>query len=114
MKHPLSAPQAKIQRAKKHLAEFEAETTLYLAACRTDFGCGHVEHPGYGLLVWLGMAWREVLIGFMMSHRRLRPDLGAGEAILASDRSAEGEHPLDVPGHGHEAPLATHVFQATQ
>jgi len=23
----------------------------------------------------------------------------------------EGEHSLQIPGHGHEAPLATHVFE---
>src|SRR6266481_4161230 len=27
---------------------------------------------------------------------------------------AEGEHPLDVPSHGHQAPFATCLVEATQ
>ncbi len=32
------------------------------------------------------------------------PSIGGGE----------GEHPLQIPGHGHEAPLAAHVFEPAQ
>ena len=27
---------------------------------------------------------------------------------------SEGEHPLQIPGHGHEAPFAAHVFEPAQ
>ncbi len=42
----------------------------------------------------IGVVWRGI--------RRLRPLSGGGE----------DEHPLDVPGHGHEAPLAARLFQS--
>jgi hypothetical protein len=29
---------------------------------------------------------------------------------LASIHPRQDEHPLDIPGHGHEAPLAAHVI----
>src|SRR6266481_1560106 len=32
----------------------------------------------------------------------------------AGSGGAEGEHPLDVPCHGHEAPLATHLVEPAQ
>src|SRR5450759_4834596 len=32
----------------------------------------------------------------------------------ASSGGAEGEHPLDVPCHGHEAPFAAHLVEPTQ
>src|ERR1019366_6620786 len=32
----------------------------------------------------------------------------------ASSGGAEGEHPLDVPCHGHEAPLAAHLVEPAQ
>src|SRR5450830_1699097 len=32
----------------------------------------------------------------------------------ASSVGAEGEHPLDVPCHGHEAPLAAHLVEPAQ
>src|SRR5258707_11745668 len=32
----------------------------------------------------------------------------------AGSGGAEGEHPLDVPCHGHEAPLATHLVEHAQ
>jgi hypothetical protein len=33
---------------------------------------------------------------------------------LASVCARQDEHPLDVPGHGHDTPLAAHIVEATQ
>src|SRR5450759_2626470 len=40
--------------------------------------------------------------GHFFRSRDPRPGLSGG---------AEGKHPLDVPCHGHEAPLATHLVE---
>ena len=40
--------------------------------------------------------------------------LVVGTACPAFSGGAEGEHPLDVPSHGHQAPLAAHVVEPTQ
>ena len=40
--------------------------------------------------------------------------LGVDDRIALSVRGAEGEYPLDVPGHGHEAPFVADIFEAAE
>src|SRR5665811_1515600 len=39
---------------------------------------------------------------------------GSRDPRPAGSGGAEGEHPLDVPCHGHEAPLATQIVEPAQ
>jgi hypothetical protein len=40
--------------------------------------------------------------------------LGVDDRIALSVRGVEGEYPLDVPGHGHEAPFVADIFEAAE
>jgi hypothetical protein len=40
--------------------------------------------------------------------------LGVDDRIALSFRGAEGEYPLDVPGHGDEAPFVADIFEAAE
>ena len=63
------------------------EASSHLAACRTDFHAG---------LFLLREGWLALMI---RSH---------------SQFGAEGDYPLDVPGHGHEAPFVADIFEAAE
>jgi RimJ/RimL family protein N-acetyltransferase len=87
------------------------EAVAQLAACRSE----GLDFPDAVETALVGVAGRLLAPEALL----LTSSRGARHICLhdkgwrpASTGGAEGEHPLHVPGHGHEAPLASDLVQA--
>src|SRR5208282_2331395 len=104
----------KRQAWQEGIATAKRRSSRGLAACRTGvFGAGSPRAI---------LANRRVLCGWIGSSSRLSGRIGvASEACYAGagtlggrSGGGEDEHPLQVPHHGHEAPLGAHFVETAQ
>jgi hypothetical protein len=96
MKQPLSAPQAKIERARKHLAEFEAEAAAYLKKSPPQFSGEQIQGPdglafNFALFVTGPPEVLGTIIGDVIHNLRTALDITACELVRIA-----GESDVDV------------------
>ncbi len=110
--YPTTAALIEHGKADWRAAQKQA-ASLSLAACRTEV-CG-CSSDGF-LRFAAAVAAQSGFVGVRLSllDRRWSWIDGAPGRAPPSIGGGEGEQSLDVPGHGHEAPLAAGFFEPAQ
>jgi hypothetical protein len=81
--------------------------TTNIRACRADVFC---RAPPEAVLALYG-----VIEGLIASRARCDGPYGHGVWLFwAASGGTDGEHPLHIPGHSHEAPLAAHLVEPAE
>ncbi|SEC57945.1 hypothetical protein SAMN05519104_1649 [Rhizobiales bacterium GAS188] len=95
LKHPLSAPSVKIQRARKHLAELEAEVASFIIGKPIKFTVEAIEANGERTFIFnmhMGAVPETLgaIIGDIIHNLRAALDLTACEMVRAAQQSDVG------------------------
>jgi hypothetical protein len=92
LKHPLSAPKTKIQRARKHLAELEFEVAAFIATGPAKFSVESIDENGARKIIWnseISGPPEEIsaIVGDIIHNLRTALDLMACDMVRAAEQS---------------------------